>query len=154
MHDASAGVRMKRQDRRSDCPISFALEAFGDTWSLLVMRDLLFTGKRTFSDFLRSEEGIATNVLAARLRALEDAGLIRAEGEGRSVRYGPTARGLDLLPILLEMIAWSARHDARSAAPPAFVARIRKDRAELMTELREQIAGAHGLRAKRSRSKK
>jgi DNA-binding HxlR family transcriptional regulator len=145
---------MKRQDRRSDCPISFALEAFGDTWSLLVMRDLLFTGKRTFSDFLRSEEGIATNVLAARLRALEEAGLIRAEGEGRNVRYSPTARGLDLLPILLEMIAWSARHDPRSAAPPAFVARIRKDRAELLTELREQVAGAHGLRAKRSRSKK
>jgi DNA-binding HxlR family transcriptional regulator len=145
---------MKRQDRRSDCPISFALEAFGDTWSLLVMRDLLFTGKRTFSDFLRSEEGIATNVLAARLRALEEAGLIRAEGEGRNVRYSPTARGLDLLPILLEMIAWSARHDPRSAAPPAFVARIQKDRAELLTELREQVAGAHGLRAKRSRSKK
>lgn len=145
---------MKRRDRRSDCPISFALEAFGDTWSLLVMRDLLFTGKRTFSDFLRSGEGIATNVLAARLRALEEAGLIRAEGEGRNVRYGPTAKGLDLLPILLEMIAWSARHDPRSAAPPAFVTRIRKDRAELMTELREQIAGAHRLRAKRSRSKK
>lgn len=144
---------MKRRDRRSDCPISFALEAFGDTWSLLLMRDLLFTGKRTFGDLLRSEEGIATNVLAARLRALEEAGLIRAEGEGRNVRYGPTAKGLDLLPVLLEMIAWSARHDARSAAPPAFVARIRKDRAALVTELREQIAGAH-LRAKRSRSKK
>ncbi len=145
---------MKRQDRRSDCPISFALERFGDTWSLLVMRDLLFKGKRTFSEFLRSEEGIATNVLAARLRALEEAGLIGAEGEGRNVRYSPTAKGLDLLPILLEMIAWSARHDARSAAPPAFVARIRKDRVELMTELREQLAGAHGERGKRSRSKK
>ena len=131
---------MKRQGRRSDCPISFALEAFGDTWSLLVMRDLLFSGKRTFGEFLRSGEGIATNVLAARLRALEEAGLIRAEGEGRNVRYGATAKGLDLLPILLEMIAWSARHDAGSAAPPAFVARIRKERAELINELREQIA--------------
>ncbi len=145
---------MKRQDRRSDCPISFALEAFGDTWSLLVMRDLLFKGKRTFGDFLRSEEGIATNVLAARLRALEEAGLISAEGEGRNVRYSPTEKGLDLLPILLEMIAWSARHDARTAAPPAFVARIKKDRTGLMAELREQIAGARGPRAKRSRSKK
>jgi len=132
---------MKRQGRRSDCPISFALEAFGDTWSLLVMRDLLFSGKSTFSDFLRSEEGIATNVLAARLRALEEAGLVRAEGEGRNVRYSATAKGLDLLPILLEMIAWSARHDAKTAAPPAFVARIQKDRAELISELREQLAG-------------
>jgi len=144
---------MKRRDRRSDCPISFALETFGDTWSLLVMRDLLFKGKRTFSEFLRSEEGIATNVLAARLRALEEAGLVRAEGEGRNVRYRPTPKGLDLIPTLLEMIAWSARHDARSAAPPAFVARIRKDRVELITELREQIAGAHGQRGKRSRSR-
>ena len=142
---------MKRQGRRSDCPISFALEAFGDTWSLLVMRDLLFSGKSTFSDFLRSEEGIATNVLAARLRALEEAGLVHAEGEGRNVRYSATAKGLDLLPILLEMIVWSARHDARSAAPPAFVARIQKDRAELISELREQLAGGRTEQPKSKR---
>lgn len=140
---------MKRQDRRSDCPISFALETFGDTWSLLVIRDLLFTGKRTFGEFLRSEEGVATNVLTSRLRALENAGLIRAEGAGRNVRYSVTAKGLDLLPILLEMIAWSARHDPRTAAPSAFVARIRKDREGLIRELRTQLAGAQGLRGKK-----
>lgn len=144
---------MKRQDRRSDCPISFALETFGDTWSLLVMRDLLFTGKRTFGEFLRSEERIATNVLAARLRLLEEAGLIRAEGSGRNERYSVTAKGLDLLPILLEMIAWSARHDPRTAAPPTFVARIHKDRAGLIDELRAQLAREHGLQAKPLRSK-
>jgi DNA-binding HxlR family transcriptional regulator len=136
---------MKRQDRRSDCPISFALETFGDTWSLLVMRDVLFLGKCTFSEFLGSEEGVATNVLAARLRALKKAGLIRARGAGRNVRYTPTAKGLDLLPILLEMIAWSARHDPRTAAPPGFVARIRKDRAGLIDDLRAQVAGAREM---------
>jgi DNA-binding HxlR family transcriptional regulator len=144
---------VKRQDRRSDCPISFALETFGDTWSLLVMRDLLFGGKRTFGEFLRSEERIATNVLAARLRALEEVGLIRADGVGRNLRYSLTAKGLDLLPMLLEMVAWSARHDPRTAAPPAFVARIRKDRARLIDELRTQLAREHALRGKSSASK-
>jgi DNA-binding HxlR family transcriptional regulator len=136
---------MKRNDRRSDCPINFALETFGDTWSLLILRDLLFTGKRTYGEFLASEERIATNVLAARLKSLENAGLIRAEGEARNVRYSLTKMGLDLLPTLLEMIAWSAQYDARTAAPPPFVSRIRRDRTRLIRELRTQLMREHEL---------
>jgi len=72
-----------------------------------------------------------------------------SEGTGRNVRYGPTAKGIDLLPVLIEMIAWSARHDPRTAAPPAFVARIHKDRAGLMAEIRARLSsGGHGSRRK------
>lgn len=135
---------MKRRDRRSDCPINYALQTFGDSWSLLIIRDLLILGKRTFGEFLRSDERIATNVLTARLRALEKAGLIRSDGEGHDVRYSLTARGLDLLPVLLELVVWSVRYDPRTNAPPTLVARIRNDRAGLISELRAEVARAHG----------
>lgn len=145
---------MRRLDRRSDCPINFALETFGDTWSLLIIRDLLFTGKRTFGEFLASEERIATNILTARLRTLETEGLIGSEGSGRSVRYRLTRKGLDLLPILLEVIAWSATYDAHTAAPSPFVDRIRKDRTRLMKEIRARLMDEHGITttARRKRS--
>jgi DNA-binding HxlR family transcriptional regulator len=138
---------VKRRDRRSDCPINFALEIFGDTWSLLILRDLMFTGKRTFGEFLASEERIATNVLAGRLRLLEEANLIRTEGSGRAVRYSLTAKGLDLLPLLLELVSWSARYDPCTAALPAFVERIRADRVALIEELRARLTLEHGIEA-------
>lgn len=130
---------MKRTQRRSDCPINFALQTFGDAWSLLIIRDLMFTGRRTYSDFLNAEEGMATNILAARLRQLQTAGLIQRHGEGRGAEYALTAKGADLLPAMVELIAWSARHDRRTAAPRAFVSRIRNDRSRLLAELRSQL---------------
>lgn len=136
---------MKRTGRRSDCPINFALQTFGDAWSLLVIRDLMFTERRTYSDFLNAEEGMATNVLAVRLRHLQAAGLIRKRGSGRGAQYALTHKGLDLLPAMLELIAWSAHHDRRTAAPPRFVARIRKDRTRLESELRESLRRGHEL---------
>ena len=70
---------MKRIDRRSDCPTNFALQAFGDSWSLLVVRDLMFKGLRTFGEFAASEEHVATNILADRLRRLQRSGIIRRD---------------------------------------------------------------------------
>ena len=81
---------MKRTTRRSDCPINFALQTFGDGWSLLVIRDLMFTDRRTYTDFLRADEGIATNVLADRLKQLRALGLIRRRGRGRGATYALT----------------------------------------------------------------
>ena len=126
---------MKRTGRRSDCPINFALQIFGDTWSLLIIRDLLFTKRRTYSDFLGAEERMATNVLADRLQLLQAAGLIRRRGTGRNAPFALTAKGLDLLPVMLELVLWSARHDRDTAAPAAFVARIRSDRRRLTAKL-------------------
>jgi DNA-binding HxlR family transcriptional regulator len=132
---------MKRTGRRSDCPINFALQIFGDAWSLLLIRDLMFTDRRTYSDLLGADEGIATNVLAARLEHLQAQGLIRKVGKGRGAAYRLTEKGIDLLPTMLELISWSARYDPRTGAPPGFVARIRNDRERLARELRKGLSG-------------
>lgn len=100
--------------RRSDCPVNFAVEALGDKWSLVILRDIIFWGKTTYGEFLRSDEKIATNILAGRLEYLENEGLIaRAPHptDGRTVVYSVTERGIDLVPMLIEMIAWSAKNE-------------------------------------------
>jgi DNA-binding HxlR family transcriptional regulator len=126
---------MRSAQRRSDCPIHFALEAFGDSWTLLIVRDLMFKGRKTYTEFLRAEEGIATNILAERLVRLENDGIIERD-ERPSGGYRLTAKGIDLLPILLEVIAWSAKYDPATAAPRDFVRRVRSDRAALQREIR------------------
>ena len=136
---------MRRRLRKSDCPVHFALEVFGDTWSLLIIRDLMFKGRTTYSDFLRAEEGIATNVLADRLVRLEEDGVIEKDsiGEGRIAgRYRLTEIGIDLLPVMVDIIDWSARHDPKSAADRGFVRRLRRDRDGLLTELRSALLSA------------
>ena len=111
------------------CPIAFGLNHFGDRWSLLIIRDLLFKGKRQYREFLEGGEGIATAVLADRLKKLEATGIITAtagEGRGNPWFYSLTPRGKDLLPVMLEMILWSAKHDRWTEAPSSFVKRTRK----------------------------
>jgi DNA-binding HxlR family transcriptional regulator len=124
---------MPRRRRRSDCPINFALETFGDRWTLLVLRDLLLKGRSSYTEFLNAEERIATNILADRLQRLQDDGLVVHGSDGR---YRPTAKALDVLPLLVEMILWSATHDEGTAAPAEFVERARSDRDALVAELR------------------
>ena len=128
-------LTMKRTDRRSDCPTNYALQAIGDSWSLLIVRDLMFKGKTTFSEFADSEERISTNVLAARLSSLADAGIIVKRGSGKATRYALTRKGLDLLPLMVEMIVWSGRHDPDTAAPDDFLERAREDRAGLLADI-------------------
>lgn len=127
---------------RSHCPIAFGLDIFGDKWTLLVLRDLFFKEKRRYNEFLRSEEGIATNILSERLRRLEAEGLITKSkpGGGRKYIYKPTRKGLDLLPVLLEISCWSARYDSSSAAPPALMRRIKKDREGFIREIRTRFS--------------
>jgi len=109
------------QHRRSDCPINFALEIFGDTWSLLIIRDIVYFGKKTYGEFLASEEGIATNILALRLAHLEQQGILEKQphdADKRKERYVLTEKGLNLIPVLVEMGNWSAVYDPQTAAPP------------------------------------
>lgn len=136
---------MKRTERRSDCPINYSLQTFGDAWSLLIIRDLMFTDRRTYTDFLNAEEGMATNILAARLEWLQESGLVHRRGEGRGAKFGLTEKGLDLLPAMLELIAWSGRYDSRTAAPRAFLSRIRRDRSGLIAELRQNLRQEYNL---------
>lgn len=136
---------MRRTDRRSDCPINFALQTFGDPWSLLVVRDLMFTERRTYSEFLAAGEGMSTNILADRLARLQDLGVISRIGAGKGATYALTGKGLDLMPAMLELVTWSARHDPATAAPPAFVARIRRDRDAVAAERRAALRAEYGI---------
>lgn len=130
---------MPKRRPKSHCPIHFALDVFGDAWSLLVVRDLMFKQRSSYRELLESGDGISTNILADRLARLEAAGIITREviqSADARTRYRLTNKGLDLLPMLLEMIAWSARHDPKSAADGDFVRRVHEDRARLIQELR------------------
>ena len=100
--------------RRSDCPINFAVEVLGDRWSLVILRDIVFWGKRTYGELLGSDESIATNILASRLLHLEKEGLIRRSADvndRRRDRYDLTESGIALIPVLVELICWSARNE-------------------------------------------
>lgn len=101
--------------RRSDCPVNFAVETLGDKWSLVILRDMIFWGKKTYGEFLKSDERIATNILAGRLEYLEKEGLITKtpdETDKRKDIYAVTEKGVALVPMFLEMIAWSAQNEA------------------------------------------
>ena len=132
----------RRNKRRSDCPISFALDIFGDKWSLLIIRDLMFKGKKTYGEFLNSEEKIATNILADRLTMLESEGLIESKRDKKKKSryfYSLTEKGIALVPVLLEIVKWSAAHDKKTAAPKEFVVRVKNDREGLINEITEQL---------------
>ena len=125
---------------RSLCPVSVALDILGDRWSLLVVRDLMVRGYRTFKEFHESGEGIATNVLADRLRKLQSAGIIESEQietDRRGVAYRLTAKGIDLAPVLLELLLWGARHE-KTLAPAALIADMAKNREALLEEVRRR----------------
>ncbi len=104
---------MKPPKLRSDCPISFSLDMLGDKWTLLILRDLMFAGKATYSEFLQSAEKVATNILADRLATLESQGFISkkvAPDKKSKFIYRLTDKGLDLLPLLVEVTLWGAKH--------------------------------------------
>lgn len=118
-----------REDPRSGCPINMAVEAFGDRWSLLVLRDVMFGDRRYFRELLTgSEEGIASNVLADRLKRLVGAGLLTraAARPGQRAQYSLTEAAIELVPVIAELGAWGVRH--RNTTP-----RLRV-RAELLTD--------------------
>jgi DNA-binding HxlR family transcriptional regulator len=133
-----------KEDVRSHCPVNYALEIFGDKWSLLVVRDIVFAGKRSYGEFLRSEEGFATNILASRLAYLEEQGIVSKTpdpADRRKDLYSLTEKGLDLIPILLSMIAWSAKHDPMSYARRRkdLVARFERSGQKTVEELKELV---------------
>lgn len=129
---------------RSHCPVNFLLEIVGDRWSLLILRDIVFRGKRTYGEFLKSEEGFATNILASRLVNLVEVGILRRDPDatdGRKDLYSPTEKGLDLIPLLFEMVLWSHRHDPDSEARriEPLVELIRSDNRSISERTRQQV---------------
>jgi DNA-binding HxlR family transcriptional regulator len=133
-----------KDDLRSHCAVNYGVEIFGDRWSLLIIRDIVFAGKKTYGQFLKSEEGIATNVLASRLAFLEEQGILSkapSTDDGRKDFYTLTEKGLDLIPIVLNIVLWSAQHDAKSYVRPLkdFVARISQNPMQVSEEVKALV---------------
>ena len=126
--------------RRSGCPVSISLEMLGDHWSLLIIRDMMVRGFRTFKEFRSAGEGIATNILSDRLQKLEAAGIVLTEvdeADGRRVIYRLTDKGIDLAPVMLEFLIWGARHE-ETVAPPAVMEYMEKNRRSILAEVRRR----------------
>jgi DNA-binding HxlR family transcriptional regulator len=120
--------------------VSIALDVLGDRWSLLILRDLMIRGFRTFKAFEESGEGIATNILADRLEKLEKAGIIGAtenSDDKRRLNYRLTSKGIDLAPVLLDLLIWGARHE-KTDAPCALIEQMAANRDRLLAEVRRR----------------
>jgi len=120
---------------RSGCPVSVSLEVLGDRWSLLIIRDMMVRGYRTFREFQHAGEGIATNILADRLRKLEAYGILSTEPatDGRSNYYRLTDKGIALAPVLLDLLIWGAQNEP-TAAPCAAIAHMEQNREAVLAE--------------------
>jgi DNA-binding HxlR family transcriptional regulator len=131
--------------RRSACPLNASVEMLGDRWSLLILRDMMLRGYETFNEFLHSDEKIATNILADRLRRLESYGIISSQqdpSDGRKLIYSLTAKGIDLAPVLTEMVLWAARHEETGNQP--LVRQMRTAKEQLLAEVRNRWKEKHG----------
>ena len=134
-------AKKRSASRRSGCPLNASVEMLGDRWSLLILRDMMLRGFRTYQQFLASWEGIATNILAERLRKLEANGVIavaRDPSDARKRIYRLTAKGVGLAPVLTEMVLWAAKHEKTGNAP--LVLQIQKDKARFLASVRQRWA--------------
>lgn len=130
--------------RRSGCPLNASVEMLGDRWSLLILRDMMIRGYRSFNEFLQSDEKIASNILADRLRRLESYGIIATErdaSDGRKVIYSLTAKGIDLAPVLTEMVMWAARHEETGNQP--LVRQMQSGKEQFLAAVRQRWAKEH-----------
>ncbi len=137
-------VKQSKSKRRSECPLNASVEMLGDRWSLLIIRDMMLRGSRTFNEFLQGYEAIATNILADRLRKLVAYGILTTEpdpSDGRKLIYSLTAKGIDLAPVLTEMVLWAAAHE--NTGNQALVRQMRADKEKFVSGVRERWALRH-----------
>ncbi len=133
---------MLASDQWNGCPVRFGMGVFGDKWTLLIIRDLMFKGKRHFGEFHDSEEGISTNILSDRLSKLERNGILLKQRDSKNQAkyiYSLSDKGLDLIPMMLAMIDWAERYDENTAVPPAFIALYRSDPQTLEQQIRNRL---------------
>ena len=132
---------------RSDCPLNFGLEIFGDRWSLLIIRDLMFFGKRYYNEFLLSAEEISTNILADRLTMLEKEKIIRKSRDKdhkQKLMYNLTQKGIDLVPVIIEIGLWSEKYASRlNAGRDVILGEARRNREKGVKLIRERLKKQH-----------
>lgn len=143
-------MKKEKNKLRSHCPVNYGLEAFGDRWALLILRDIIFRGKRTYGEFLKSEEGFATNILATRLDHLIAVGILQRDiddSDGRKDIFSITEKGLDLIPLIFEMVLWSSKYDKDSEAKRIMplVELIKKDNRKISQKVREKVKRGEGI---------
>ena len=131
---------------RSHCPVNYAVEHFGDKWSLLIIRDLMFKGKRHYNEFFESEEKVSTSVLGDRLKQLEESGII-SKGQDTvkksRIKYSLTKKGIDMLPFMVDMISWSGSYDNETEAGDVFLAQVKDGRDYLLKSIKEKLEKEH-----------
>jgi DNA-binding HxlR family transcriptional regulator len=134
---------MNKSKKRSDCPVSCSLDIWGDKWSLLIIRDLMLEKECTYGDLLKSPEGIATNILASRLQVLEENKIIKKLEHPDSkakVLYRLTRKGIDLLPIMIEINLWAEKYFSNIPAErKAMLKEIKKDKAGFIKTVTKEL---------------
>lgn len=126
---------------RSDCPISCSLDVFGDKWSLLIIRDIMLRGKVSYSEFLESEERISTNILVNRLKVLEEENIVSknvSPANKSKFNYSLTEKGIDLLPIVIEIMDWGAKYN-ENCPRRELGKKIQKDKSQVVLEYLEKL---------------
>lgn len=133
---------MKLSEKRSDCPVSSSLDIFGDKWSLLIVRDLMLYKTRTYGDFTKSEEKIATNILANRLQMLEDHGIIiKLPYPDNKVKglYQLSMKGADLIPALIEIALWGGKYLSGSEESSPFLKEVKQNKKKFLKNIMDKL---------------
>lgn len=133
---------MNKTNTRSDCPVSYSLDIWGDKWSLLIIRDLMDKKECTYGDFLKSPEGIATNILASRLRILEENKIIQKLEHPDSkakVLYKLTQKGIALLPIMIEINLWAEKYFLIPDNRKAMLKAVKKDKEGFIKSMTKEL---------------
>ena len=140
------GKKKLQKQKRSVCAVSMALDAIGDRWSLLILRDLMFSNKRSYGELKDSDENIATNILAARLVALEANGLITKQmnpDDNRRNLYYLTMKGIDLVPVVVELMHWMNKYNTAANVCAENKKAYKKDRKSLYEKIISDLKKSH-----------
>jgi len=132
----------KKSKTWAGCPVRFGMSQFGDKWSFLILRDLMFKGRQYYHEFLEAGEGISTNVLASRLLDLEGNGIVTKKRDpikGSRYIYSLTQKGTELLPMMLAMMDWSEKYDAQTEVPEGFISQLRQDPEQLKKDILDNL---------------
>jgi DNA-binding HxlR family transcriptional regulator len=129
--------------QKSQCPINLSLELIGDRWTLLIIRDMVFAGKKHFREFLQSDERISSRTLAERLQTLHEEGIVtRDDDPDHKLKtvYRLTPAGIDLLALLVDLGIWGNRHRAGDPTLGALAERLAAGGPEAIEGMKRELA--------------